>query len=88
ATLAYARPRCLKKLCDLLTIDYQLKELLPSKFCQKYYYRFQTDKLEPSDIIDDTSYRNIQSLKTLAQTIIETQDKDLEELCQQLSDNT
>jgi uncharacterized protein len=70
------------------TIDYQLKQLLPSKFCQKYYYRFQTDKLEPSDIIDDTSYRNIQSLKSLAQTIIETQDQDLEELCQQLSDNT
>lgn len=66
------------------TVDYQLKELLPSKFCRKYYYRFQTDKLEPGSGIDDASYCNIQSLKILAQTIIETQDKDLEELCQQL----
>jgi uncharacterized protein len=66
------------------TVDYQLKELLPSKFCNKYYYRFQTDKLEPDSAIDDASYRNIQFLKNLAQTIIEKQDRDLEELCQQL----
>ena len=66
------------------TVDYQLKQLLPSKFCHKYYYRFQTNNLEPGNIFDDTSYNNIQSLKILAQTIIETRDKDLEKLCQQL----
>jgi uncharacterized protein len=66
------------------TVDYQLKELLPSEFCNKYYYRFQTDKLEPDSAIDDASYCNIQFLKNLAQTIIEKQDRDLEELCQQL----
>jgi uncharacterized protein len=66
------------------TVDYQLKELLPSRLCQKYYYRFQTDKLDADSVIDDASYCNIQSLKSLAQIIIETQDKDLEELCQQL----
>ncbi|BAZ08645.1 patatin [Calothrix sp. NIES-4071] len=66
------------------TVDYQLQKLLPSTFCQKHYYRFQTDNLEPGSIIDDPSYTNIQSLKSLAQTIIETQNKDLEQLCQQL----
>ncbi len=65
-------------------VNYQLKELLPPELCQKYYYRFQTDKLAPDSAIDDVSECNIQFLKGLAQIIIEKQEEDLDELCQKL----
>lgn len=67
------------------TVDYQLQQLLPiTEDGNKRYYRFQTDKLEQNDVIDDTNESNIQSLKVLAQKILEERNSDLKGLCKKL----
>lgn len=67
------------------TVDYQLKQLLSTtEDGNKRYYRFQTDKLAANNLIDDTNPKNIQSLKILAEKIIQEQESDLTALCKKL----
>lgn len=67
------------------TVDYQLKQLLSTtEDGNKRYYRFQTDKLPPNNLIHDTTPNNIQSLKILAENIIQERENDLKALCEKL----
>ncbi|MBD2413568.1 patatin [Nostoc calcicola FACHB-389] len=67
------------------TVDYQLKQLLSTtEDGNKRYYRFQTDKLPPNNLIHDTTPNNIQSLKILAENIIQERESDLKALCENL----
>jgi uncharacterized protein len=67
------------------TVDYQLQQILPTTApCHKNYYRFQTDHLEPNSSIDDASKDNLDSLKLLADKILEERISDIDMLCEQL----
>lgn len=62
----------------------QLEQLLPELNSVKQYYRFQGALDEANDDMDDTSAANIASLEKLAQQIIQQQESDLNQLCEQL----
>jgi patatin-like phospholipase/acyl hydrolase len=68
------------------TVDYQLRELLPTEEGDaRRYYRFQTVLDIGKDDMDDASATNIHALKEKAQEIISENDKALEVLCDQLA---
>jgi patatin-like phospholipase/acyl hydrolase len=68
------------------TVDFQLKELLPSsKDRARRYYRFQRELVEVSDAMDNASPRNLQDLKLLAAAMIHDEGPALSELCERLT---
>lgn len=67
------------------SVDCQLAQLLPKAHnIPKQYYRFQAQLNHANDAIDDASDKNIAQLEELAKLIIEEQEQDLQELCDQL----
>lgn len=66
------------------SVTCQLEQLLPEMNSVKQYYRFQGALDEANDDIDDTSPTNIALLEKLAQQIIQQQESDLNQLCEQL----
>jgi uncharacterized protein len=66
------------------TVDYQLRELLPTEGDDRRYYRFQTVLVTGKDDLDDAGATNIQALKMKANEIITKNDATLEALCSQL----
>lgn len=68
------------------TVDYQLRELLPTEEGDaRRYYRFQTVLDIGKDDMDDASATNIAALKTKAREIIGENDAALEALCAKLA---
>lgn len=64
----------------------QLEQLLPhADEKPKQYYRFQGSLDKANDNLDDPSPENIANLEELARRVIQERDKDLDELCEQLS---
>ena len=71
------------------TVDFQLKQLLPrGDDGLRRYYRFQTELVEVSDAMDDVTPENMRDLKLLAQTMIDSEEERLSELCQRHRSNT
>jgi patatin-like phospholipase/acyl hydrolase len=66
------------------TVDYQLRELLPSEGDDRRYHRFQTVLDIGKDDMDDASRTNIAALKVKAREIIDENDDALNALCAQL----
>ena len=66
------------------TVDYQLRNLLPSKNGFQCYYRFQMRLDIGNDDMDDVSEKNINNLKTLAESFINNNNKLIDTLCKQL----
>jgi patatin-like phospholipase/acyl hydrolase len=66
------------------TVDYQLRELLPTEGEARRYYRFQTLLDIGKDDMDDASRTNIAALKVKAREIIDKNDDALNALCAQL----
>lgn len=66
------------------TVDYQLREILPSDGDARRYYRFQTVLDIGKDDMDDASRTNIAALKVKARDIISKNDAALKTLCAQL----
>jgi len=64
-------------------VDYQMKWLLP-KTHPKQYYRFQTELDKAYDEMDNASEENLNYLKEEAEDILNTYQKDLQDLCGQL----
>jgi|SRR5919112_2603767 hypothetical protein len=61
-------------------VDFQLRELLPSKGGGGRCYRFQTELDVLNDDMDDASLANIQAFKAKARTIIDQNDSTLNAL--------
>ncbi|MCI4626347.1 MAG: patatin-like phospholipase family protein [Candidatus Magnetoovum sp. WYHC-5] len=61
------------------TISYQLEQIL-----NKTYYRFQANLTKGNDDMDDASNTNIFALKAIANEIISTHKKEIEDLCERL----
>ena len=66
------------------TVDYQLRELLPTDGDDRRYYRFQTQLDIGKDDMDDASRTNIAALKVKAREIIGNNEVALDALCAQL----
>jgi patatin-like phospholipase/acyl hydrolase len=66
------------------TVDYQLRELLPTEGEARRYYRFQTQLDIGKDDMDDASRTNIAALKVKAREIIAQNEDALKALCAQL----
>jgi len=66
------------------TVDYQLRELLPSEGDARRYYRFQTLLDIGKDDMDDASRTNVAALKVKAREIISKNDDALKAVCGQL----
>jgi len=66
------------------TVDYQLRQLLPSKNGFNRYYRFQTRLDKKNDEMDDASKSNIEDLKRLAYELIIKNNWLIATLCKQL----
>lgn len=67
------------------TVDYQLRQLLPTASDgTERYYRFQTRLNEGNDDLDDASRTNLRVLRLLAEAIIRDNDRELDVLCDQL----
>jgi uncharacterized protein len=66
------------------TVDYQLRELLPSECDARRYYRFQTLLDIGKDDMDDASRTNVAALKVKAREIISKNDDTLKAVCGQL----
>ena len=68
-----------------ITVDYQLKQLLPNKNGVQQYYRFQTILPRESENLDNTNLDNIQTLKEITyHNILEDMKGEINELCKQL----
>ncbi|MBW4564283.1 MAG: patatin-like phospholipase family protein [Mojavia pulchra JT2-VF2] len=64
----------------------QLEQLLPkAESIPKQYYRFQGQLNEANDDMDDTNPKNIERLEKLAQNIIQQSNSELNQLCEQLT---
>jgi patatin-like phospholipase/acyl hydrolase len=83
--------RWIKPLLDIVfdgvssTVDYQLRELLPSDPgpCSRYY-RFQTTLNSHNCSMDNASAENITALKGLALDLIEQKSDEMDDLCRLL----
>ncbi|MGB1205209.1 MAG: CBASS cGAMP-activated phospholipase [Chitinophagales bacterium] len=68
-----------------ITVDYQLKQLLPKKNGVEQYYRFQTILPKESENLDNVNIDNIQMLKEITQhNIIKDMEGEIKEVCEQL----
>ncbi len=68
------------------SVAVQLEQLLPrAQDKPPQYYRFQAFLNEANDDIDATDLENINNLEKLANQIIKERDRDLDELCTQLT---
>jgi patatin-like phospholipase/acyl hydrolase len=65
------------------TVDFQLRTMLG----EDHYHRFQIPLKHASDDLDDASPENIEKLREEAQRLIEGQDRELDGVCQQLTDS-
>ena len=67
------------------TVDYQLRQLLPSAGDgTRRYYRFQTRLQHGSEALDDASAENIRGLKLQGEALARERADDLQALCAQL----
>jgi patatin-like phospholipase/acyl hydrolase len=67
------------------TVDYQLKQLLPTEENSRRYYRFQVRLNEGNDNLDNISQTNIRALKLYGEAIIRDNNEAINTLCQQLT---
>lgn len=68
-----------------ITVDYQLRQLLPNKKGVQQYYRFQTTLPKDSEHLDNTNLENIQVLKEITHhNIILDMENEIKQLCEQL----
>jgi len=67
------------------TVDYQLRQLLSPLNGVQRYYRFQTRLDIANDDMDDSSPKNISSLKILAKCLIKENHQLIDELCKKLT---
>ena len=63
------------------TVDFQLRTMLG----KQRYHRLQIDLLHASDDLDDASPENIEHLKSEARRLINERDRELDEICAQLT---
>jgi uncharacterized protein len=66
------------------SVDYQLRQLLPTIEDNQKYYRFQIRLDDASDDMDNTKTDNLRALKLYAEGIIREQTDILNSLCQKL----
>ncbi len=68
------------------SVDYQLQQILNSNDDHpKRYYRFQSDRLEHGDHMDDARPSNLKFLRDVAEEILDKQMFELKALCRQLT---
>jgi predicted acylesterase/phospholipase RssA len=69
------------------TVDYQLRQLLPSEKppCRRYY-RFQATLDTHTHRLDNASAANITALKALAYNLIDRESAEIDQLCEKLTD--
>ena len=67
------------------SVDYQMRQLLPDSTDKtQHYFRFQVELSEDKEDMADVSPENIQFLKGISQSLMETQSNDMDKLCAQL----
>ena len=67
------------------TIDYQLRQLLPLVNNAARYYRFQPRLDIGSGELDNTNPENLRDLRLLAERLIASRTKEIDDLCAQLT---
>jgi len=67
------------------TVDYQLKQLLPTRGGAQRYYRFQTDVPDANQEIDDVRAETIRTLKVVAERLVDSSETTFAELCARLT---
>ncbi|MGD0652565.1 MAG: hypothetical protein ABSA97_15735 [Verrucomicrobiia bacterium] len=67
-----------------VTVDYQMKQILPPDGSVPRYYRFEVRLDKGNDDMDDASNTNLHALVSLAEELIASQQQDLDSLCHQL----
>ncbi len=68
-----------------VTVDYQMRQLLPPRHNEKRYFRFQTTLPPENNDLDNASPENLRVLKLLAEEFIRDQSDTIDALCEQLS---
>jgi patatin-like phospholipase/acyl hydrolase len=68
-----------------MTIDYQMKQLLPPKDDGTRYYRFQAQLDSANAGMDDTDPSNLRTLRLLAEELIRENDNLLDSICSRLT---
>ncbi|MCG3119363.1 MAG: hypothetical protein ALAOOOJD_01755 [bacterium] len=67
-----------------VTVDYQMRQLLPPRNSERRYFRFQTTLPPENNDLDDASPENLRALKILAEALIREQSDTIDMMCQQL----
>jgi patatin-like phospholipase/acyl hydrolase len=67
-----------------VTVDYQMRQLLPPRNNEKRYFRFQTTLPPENNDLDNASPENLRALKLLAEELIRDQSDMIDNLCGQL----
>jgi len=70
------------------TVDYQLRYLLPEVEGRPCYFRFQPRLSDDTDDMDNTSRDNLRELKLAAETLIHDRSRDLDVLCELLTQSS
>ncbi|MDP8240424.1 MAG: patatin-like phospholipase family protein [Candidatus Hatepunaea meridiana] len=68
-----------------VTVDYQMRQLIPASSRSSRYYRFQTKIDKENEQMDDTDPANIRTLKLLGEELIRENNAMLDELCELLT---